>query len=163
MSTPVHEITEPTMTPVNRSRKNSDDEGILSAEPKPLHTIPGNKDRSRPPDYDHPENPQEFLAGVTSQSREQEHRLNDDLAMLQAERVVSSLNERLSEDPNNLSHSTSMGRTRSRPEPIDQFEANTNPIHEKTAGFAPPEHPTVRLFRASHFILQRYAYPTAEH
>ena len=79
------------------------------------HTTPVDRDDGGPPDYDHPEQ-QEYLAGKPSQSqsREQEHRLNDDLAMLQAERVVS---QRHSEDPNHLSHSTSVGRTRSRYDP----------------------------------------------
>ena len=92
MSSPVHELGEPAIV-----------------QP---HTTPVNRDNGGPPDYDHPEQ-QEHLAGKTSQSqsREQEHRLNDDLAMLQAERVVS---ERRSEDPHNLSHSASVGRTRSR-------------------------------------------------
>ena len=153
--------------PLNRSRSNSDEEGTLSNEMQQPYATPVDRNKGRPPDYDHPEHTQqEFLAGQTSQSqsREEEHRLNDDLAMLQAERVVSNLNERHSEDPNNLSHSTSMGRTRSRPEPIDQFDANTNPIHEKTAAFAPPEHPTTnaaRMFKKIHdssFLVRYFLY-----
>lgn len=167
MSTPIHEKSEPNLIPVDQSRNNSDEEGTLSNETQQPYTTPVNGNNGRPPDYDHPEyTQQEILAGQTSQtqSREEEHRLNDDLAMLQAERVVSNLNERHSDDPNNLSHSTSMGRTRSRPEPIDQFDANTNPIHEKTAGFAPPEHPTTnaaRMFKKIHdssFLVRYFLY-----
>ena len=172
MSTPIHEKSEPNLIPVDHSRGTSDEEGTLSNEMQQPHTTSVNVNNGRPPDYDHPEykqqeyTQQELLTGQTSQtqSREEEHRLNDDLAMLQAERVVSNLNERHSDDPNNLSHSTSMGRTRSRPEPIDQFDANTNPIHEKTAGFAPPEHPTTnaaRMFKKIHdssFLVRYFLY-----
>lgn len=164
MSTPIHEIPEPTMAPIAHSRRNSDEEGTLSDELERPHATPANKNNGRPPDHDPSvDMRQEYLAGKTSlsQSREEEHRLNDDLAMLQAERDV---NERHSEDPNNLSHSTSMGRTRSRPEPIDQFDANTNPIHEKTAGFAPPEHPSTNAARMlkkihdSSFLVRYFLY-----
>ena len=164
MSTPIHEISEPKMAPISHSRRNSDEEGTLSDELERPHATSVNRNNGRPPDHDPSvDTRQEYLAGKTSlsQSREEEHRLNDDLAMLQAERDV---NERHSEDPNNLSHSTSMGRTRSRPEPIDQFDANTNPIHEKTAVFAPPEHPSTNAARMlkkihdSSFLIRYFLY-----
>ncbi|KAL9126002.1 MAG: hypothetical protein Q9175_007990 [Cornicularia normoerica] len=42
----------------------------------------------------------------------------------------------------------SIHRSRSRPEPVDQFDVNTNPIHEKASTFKPPEHPDGNFARA---------------
>ena len=62
-----------------------------------------------------------------SQTREQEHRLDDDLAMLQVERIVST-------NQNATQQSTSLARSRThRSDPIDEFDVNTNPVHEKNA------------------------------
>ena len=136
MSTPVEEIYQPQFTapqyPVhNNSRSSdSDDEGTLSNE------------------YDRPKRSttndtqaQNFLGGnpSRSQSREQEQRLEDDLAMLEAERKVSRSQSQ--QAPSALNRSMSIHRSRSRPEPVDQFDVNTNPIHEKASTFRPPEHP----------------------
>ena len=145
MVTPTHEIPEPVLPPIPRTSNISDDEGTLSNE------------------FDRPDEKQQFLGGNTDQkqSREEEHRLNDDLAMLQAEQVVSNSH---SNDPNNLSISLTMGRTRSRPEPIDQFDVNTNPIHEKAANFTPPEHPSThaaQIFKRIHessFLIRYFFY-----
>ena len=150
MPTPADEITEPHLPPIRQTNSFSDDEGTLSNEfERPNRGSENEK--------------QEYLGGQTeqTQSREQEHRLNDDLAMLQAERVVSNAQ---SYDPNNLHNSTSMHRTRSRPEPIDQFDVNTNPIHEKTANFTPPEHPSTKaaqIFKKIHdssFLVRWFLY-----
>ena len=136
MSTPVEEIREPqivlpqNIAHINRRSSDSDDEGTLSNE------------------YDRPERSatndtqaQNFLGGKTSQSqsREEEQRLEDDLAMLQAERKVSRSQSQ--QPPSALTRSMSIHRSRSRPEPVDQFDVDTNPIHEKASTFKPPEHP----------------------
>lgn len=151
MSTPVEEIRQPPYPPAqypNHDRSNnSDDEGTLSNE------------------FDRSEGPktmeQNFLGGKAShfQSREEEQRLEDDLAMLQAERNVS----RSQSQPGagQLARSMSIHRSRSRPEPVDQFDVNTNPIHEKANTYSPPEHPTSgfgRAFKRVHDsnILVRY-------
>ena len=150
MSTPVHEIPQPTLPPIQPTTSFSDEEGTLSNE------------FERPIGGDNNEK-QEYLGGNRdqAQSREQEHRLNDDLAMLQAEQVASRAQ---SDDLNNLSNPMTMGRTRSRPEPVDQFDVNTNPIHEKAANFTPPEHPTTKvaqIFKKIHnssFLVRYFCY-----
>ena len=150
MVTPTHEISEPTLPQIPQTATLSDDDGTLSSQ------------FERPYEGDNSEK-QEYLGGNTdqTQSREEENRLNDDLAMLQAEQVVSHAH---SNDPNNLSNSMTMRRTRSRPEPIDQFDVNTNPIHEKAANFAPPENPTTRAARVlkrihdSSFLVRYFFY-----
>lgn len=76
-----------------------------------------------------------------SQTRERAHRLDDDLALLQAERMVTT-----SEAPDRMDQEVSMKRTRShRSEPVDEFDAATNPIHEQTAIYKPPSNPSSKL------------------
>ncbi|KAF2088305.1 hypothetical protein K490DRAFT_17091, partial [Saccharata proteae CBS 121410] len=76
-----------------------------------------------------------------SHSREQAHRLDDDLQMLQIEREVSR-----QEDEKEHSTTRSMHRSRSRrEEPIDEFDVATNPLHEQAAVYRPPEHPTTNF------------------
>lgn len=148
MSTPVEEIRQPHFAPLqytahkNSRTSDSDDEDTLSNE------------------YDHPERSttndtqaQNFFGGKTSQSvdRDEEQRLEDDLAMLQAERKVSR--SQSNQAPSALIRSMSIHRSRSRPEPVDQFDVNTNPIHEKASTFKPPEHldgTFARVFKKIH-------------
>ena len=77
--------------------------------------------------------------------RQQSQRLTDDLELLKAERVVSSAER--SQDA--LGRSRSMGRSRSRTnnEPVDDFDVDTTPIHEKTKVFQPPANPTTKFAR----------------
>ncbi|CAI6331565.1 unnamed protein product [Periconia digitata] len=76
-----------------------------------------------------------------SQTREQASRLHDDLAMLQVEREISQI-----EDMDRLSTTRSMRRQRSRrTEPVDDFDEATNPLHEKTAMYKPPENPNTKF------------------
>lgn len=77
-----------------------------------------------------------------SARREQATRLEDDLLLLQAERVVSrsTQNETEGGDRNSIS------RTRSRrSEAVDEFDEATNPLHEKAAVYTPPESPNTKL------------------
>ena len=156
MSTPIDELPQPQYAlPGYASNTsylpNSDDENTLSNE----------QEREREKN-DFGES-QSFLAGTTSQSqsREQENRLEDDLAMLQAERVISG---KQSHSDTGLSRSMSIHRSRSRPEPVDQFDVNTNPIHEKAANFRPPEHPSgnvAKTFKRIHdasFLVRYFCY-----
>ena len=84
----------------------------------------------------------------SSQTREEAHRLEDDLAMLQVERNVSIKEEKAGGDE------LKMRRSRSRrSEPIDEFDQATNPLHERTALYKPPEVPTnsfSKLVKAIH-------------
>ena len=77
-----------------------------------------------------------------SQTREQASRLDDDLAVLQIERGI------LDAESLDKGHSVtrSMQRVRSRrDEPIDDFDAATNPLHEQAARYKPPANPTTKF------------------
>ncbi|KAL8939730.1 MAG: hypothetical protein Q9216_003208 [Gyalolechia sp. 2 TL-2023] len=154
MSTPIQELRQPHYPVDNGTHSQSDDDqGTLSGEYDRL-------DSSRQNSADK----QNYLGGQPSQpqSREEESRLTDDLAMLQAERVVS--NAQSAQLAGRLTSSTSMRRSRSRAEPVDQFDVNTNPIHEKTATFRPPENPAGRVaqtFKKIHdssFLVRYFSY-----
>ena len=154
MSTPEHELPQPQHVPpfvVNNQRSStSDEEGTVTNE-HDRQNPQGSDDRTLSTDQ-----------ASHEQSREQEHRLHDDLAMLQAERVVS--NAQTSHLAPNVSNGMSVHRSRSRQEPVDQFDVNTNPIHEKTAGFSPPENPAGRaakIFKRIHessFLVRYFTY-----
>ena len=85
-----------------------------------------------------------------SQSREQAHRLDDDLALLHVEQQVSQKQD----SGNEPSHSRSMRRSRSRTdEPLDDFDEATNPLHEKATVYRPPENPNTsigKIFKKIH-------------
>ncbi len=97
-----------------------------------------------------------------SQTREQAHRLDDDLAMLQAEQQVSQMDqEREAAAQNNKN----IRRSRSRREDlVDEFEAATNPTHEKTAIYRPPENPSTKASKflkrvhESSFLIRYFTY-----
>lgn len=144
MSTPVQEISKP-QYPLHQGRSSdSDDEGALSNEYERTERNNTNDTQA-----------QNFLGEKTShtRSREQEQRIEDDLAMLQAERKVSVSQNHQS---GGLTRSMSISRSRSRPEPVDQFDVNTNPIHEKASTFRPPEHPESRFSRVFKRIHDSY-------
>ena len=105
-----------------------------------------------------------------SRIREQEHRLDDDLTLLQAERVVSNANSqnvRNEQSATNLARFATIQRSRSRrSEPLDDFDMATNPIHEKTALYNPPEHPSTNFAKVlkkvhnSSFLVRYFTYIT---
>ena len=148
MSTPVNEIPQPHYAARDGNSSISDDEGTLSGE----------YDRNNASD------PQKYYEGINlkTQSQEEEQRMQDDLAFVKAERMVS--NAQGSNNEANLSTSMSVDRSRSRHEPIDQFDVNTNPLHEKAATFQPPDHPigkTARMFKKVHessFLVRYFTY-----
>ena len=148
MSTPINEIPQPQYPAKDGNSSLSDDEGTLSGE----------YDRSNVDDT------QKHFETISSktQSREDEQRMHDDLAIVKAERIVS--NAQSSSNDANLSNSISMDRSRSRVEPVDQFDVNTNPVHEKIATFKPPDHPmgnTARVLKKIHessFLVRYFTY-----
>ncbi|KAL8943963.1 MAG: hypothetical protein Q9211_000781 [Gyalolechia sp. 1 TL-2023] len=154
MPTPIQELRQPHYPVDNGTQSQSDDDES---------TLSGEYDRLNPSRQNSAEK-QSYLGGQPSQpqSREEENRLTDDLAMLQAERVVS--NAQSAQLAGKLTNSTSMHRSRSRIEPVDQFDINTNPIHEKTATFRPPENPAGRVaqtFKKIHdssFLVRYFSY-----
>lgn len=96
-----------------------------------------------------------------SSRREEATRLEDDLLLLQAERVVSRSTQNDAAEGERLS----MSRTRSRrAEVIDEFDDATSPLHEKTAVYKPPESPNTKLsafvkrLHQSSFIVRYFTY-----
>ena len=78
-------------------------------------------------------------------SREHEQRVEDELTLLQAERVVSKQNTQAGR---NLNSKMSMSRSRTKTsgsEHVDEFDEATNPVHEKVSVYKPPQHPTTNL------------------
>ncbi|KAI4177969.1 MAG: hypothetical protein LQ343_000053 [Gyalolechia ehrenbergii] len=154
MSTPIQELRQPHYPADNGTHSQSDDDE---------NTLSGEYDRLNPSRQNSAEK-QNYLGGQPSQSqsREEENRLTDDLAMLQAERVASNVQS--AHLAGRLTNSTSVHRSRSRVEPVDQFDVNTNPIHEKTATFRPPENPAGRVaqtFKKIHdssFLVRYFSY-----
>ncbi len=86
-----------------------------------------------------------------SQTREEAHRLDDELMVQRAERLTS-MESRESDAGRN---STTLRRSRSRnTEPLDEFDTATNPIHERTAVYKPPENPSTKVARLFKYIHQ---------
>lgn len=85
-----------------------------------------------------------------SRDREEASRLNDDLAMMRAERSVTDPDKKSADDQRG---SAEIRRSRSRgPDPVDEFDAATNPLHERTALYKPPEHPTTNIAKFFKYI-----------
>lgn len=107
--------------------------------------------------------PRMSSVGSPSQTREQASRLNDDLTVLQIERGLDA-SEALQRG---ASLNRSMTRQRSRrEEPIDDFDAATNPLHEQAAKYTPPENPSTsfsKLFKKVHqssWVIRYFTYIT---
>jgi hypothetical protein len=162
MSTPVHEIPQPQYNThhLQGTNRSSDEENTFVGDASPeeahhnrLHLHISN------------ESQQHFYSRPSpSQTREQEHRLDDDLAMLQAERVVSANAQREGEE-GKLGRSMSLARSRSRrTDPVDDFDVSTNPVHEKNSVYRPPEDPTTRVAKifkkihSSSFLVRYFTY-----
>lgn len=176
MSTPIYEKEQysfPAFEP-NQSasgpndRRSSDEDGTLQGEP-PDDAVDNTHLRvttSYATGYEHLDRPHRDTSPMSpSAQREQSRRLEDDLEMLRAERVVSNA-EKSNEE--SLGRSRSMGRSRSRTnaEPIDDFDVGTTPIHEKTKIYQPPANPTTKIakfFKKIHnssFLVRYFCYIT---
>ncbi|KAF1975801.1 hypothetical protein BU23DRAFT_529721 [Bimuria novae-zelandiae CBS 107.79] len=97
-----------------------------------------------------------------SQNREQASRLDDDLTLLQIERQISN-----AEGLDKGQSTRSVRKTRSRrEEPEDEFDTATNPLHERTAIYKPPENPATgfsRFFKKVHnssWLVRYFTYIT---
>ncbi|KAJ5818902.1 hypothetical protein N7474_004493 [Penicillium riverlandense] len=102
-----------------------------------------------------------------SARRERATRLEDDLMLLQAERVVSRSTQGGEDGLEGGGGPGSINRSRSRrSEPVDEFDEATNPLHEKAAIYKPPESPntTIAVFikkvHESSFIVRYFTYIT---
>lgn len=172
MGTPINERGEPQYTQQLKQpdQRSSDEDGTVVGDDS-AHLNPDPAPHTRPRAHSHlTVNVDDDMHGgdyrsmaSPSQTREQNKRLEDDLAMLEMERQVSN--------ENNLERETSNGRslrrTRSRREdPIDEFDTATNPLHERAAVYKPPEHPSTNLakfFKKVHnssFIVRWFTYIT---
>ena len=94
-----------------------------------------------------------------SKTREEANRLDDELAMQRAEKMATIESEREGRS------STTLQRSRSRkPEPIDDFDAATNPLHERATVYKPPEHPSTKVAKffkyihESSFVIRYFTY-----
>lgn len=168
-SFPAFQPTQPSQSTTHRpetqgthERRSSDGDGTLQGEQE-----------SDEIDHNHLRVTTSYLKGddpgqsrsplSPSGQREQSRRLADDLEMLHAERVVSSAAESNQED---INRSKSLARSRSRTagEPVDDFDIDTTPIHEKTKVYQPPENPSTkfaRVFKKIHnssFLIRYFFY-----
>lgn len=168
MSTPIREKEQysfPAFEPDNVSRRQ--DENLSSEEDG---TLNDEHDRNRlrvqtsystGQDYLHA--PHRGTSPMSpSQQREQSQRLDDDLQMLKAERVVSTAADSLDRNKSTLSRS----KSRVNKEPEDDFDIGTTPVHEKTKIYQPPAHPATKLARVfkklhqSSFLVRWFFYIT---
>ena len=151
MTTPIKELPEPKMA--NHTTRSSEEEGTAVGDETANGESLTYKVTSTSADY--------FEQGraAASKTREQSHRLGDDLALLQAERIASQDAEKRSEETAHNMH-----RSRTRAEPVDEFDAATNPIHERTQIYKPPEKPSnkfAQFFKWIHqssFIVRWFTY-----
>lgn len=149
MSTPIHEIDEPRYsTATTRFPDIDEDEDEYHGRDNlRLDTLNVTSSNAR-------------TEPSPSAAREQALRLDDDLAVLQAERVVS--NSQRSEEPN--SEGTSLRQLRSRTEQVDEFDIATNPLHETAAIYNAPEDPhtsiakILKRIHSSSFLVRYFFY-----
>ncbi|KAF8467744.1 Mechanosensitive ion channel-domain-containing protein [Kalaharituber pfeilii] len=80
-----------------------------------------------------------------SQNRHEKHRLNDDLELMNAERVASKVS-RSSSRAVDISRSRSKGHRSRSPEhePMDEFDM-ANPVHQTSPAWVPPKTPKTKV------------------
>ncbi|PLB37087.1 Mechanosensitive ion channel family [Aspergillus candidus] len=104
-----------------------------------------------------------------SARREHAMRLEDDLAVLEAERVVSRSTQDHQEEKAPASagaaENESISRSRSRrSQTVDEFDEATNPLHEKAAVYNPPDNPNtnfakfIKKLHGSSFVIRYLTY-----
>ena len=159
MSTPVDEI--PKLNFDSNNARSSDEENVYGGEGPSEHDqatlhLHTSNDTAQDDSIHRPS---------PSQTRAQEYQLDDEMALLHAERVVSRAREQ--EAAANLNPMTTASRSKSRrTNDPDEFDINTNPIHEKNALYRPPEHPTTKIaavFKRIHessFLVRYFTYIT---
>ncbi|KAK7729612.1 hypothetical protein SLS57_002100 [Botryosphaeria dothidea] len=150
MTTPIDEKTEPRYYhPQVENERSSDEEHTVIGDDSTRNNSDQNHNHAgpHPLDTNHlavgPDpnllRPESAITSPTA-SREQASRLDDDLQVLQIERQISAQEEAKSIDER------SMHRSRSRhQEPVDEFDAATNPLHAQASMYKPPENPTTNF------------------
>ncbi|KAF2172588.1 hypothetical protein M409DRAFT_17819 [Zasmidium cellare ATCC 36951] len=112
--------------------------------------------------------PGDPLRSITSasQTREQAHRLDDDLELLKVERQISRIEEEeaaLGKTDTNESQ-TYRSKSRKRDDHVDEFDVATNPVHEKTQVYKPVENPAtgfakfLKKIHQSNFLVRWLTY-----
>lgn len=146
--------------PPIRQEKSSEDEGTVVDDGSFRNDSPGRQhmgshltvDPTHAIDMDNMHN-----LSSPSRTRAEETQLTDELQLLHIEQQVSDEN-------NDLRTSKSLRRSRSRrAEPIDDFDAATNPLHESTQVYKPPEKPNTslgKIFKKIHesSVIVRWAF-----
>ncbi|KAL3467322.1 Mechanosensitive ion channel-domain-containing protein [Aspergillus heterothallicus] len=140
MSTPVKEIPA-RKYPEGEERGRSTDSSRTSDEDTYVHDGPSNQNGDHLRVNTTYDNGGMRPSRSPSAAREQAKRLEDDLAVLEAERVASRSTHDGDKDARSDAHSLTRSRSR-RPEDIDEFDEATNPLHEKAAVYNPPENPS---------------------
>lgn len=152
MTTPVGEIPEPQYTA----------HGNTAAESSFVNNTNNEKNKNYlTVETEHDEGMRLEPQPSPSQTREKANRLDDDLALLEAEQAVKDTEE----ENDKQRDAASIGRTRSkRSEPVDEFDAATNPLHEQAASYKPPEDPSTSLAKFakqihnSSFLVRYFTY-----
>lgn len=162
---------EPNPQHHNAERQSSDEEQTVfgseavrkddgSIQPQELHDrLKFEKHRHLGDDlerFDSRASRNEFSA---SRVREETTKFDDEIALERAEKIVS---QQMRDDGGSEAN---LHRSRSRkPEPVDDFDAATNPIHEGTKVYKPPENPTTKVaaffkyVHGSSFIVRWFIY-----
>lgn len=151
MGTPTHEI--PRLEFEQPPHRSSDDDSTAVDQDRNEGSVDSRLLRDRLRVETHRDTSARFEdAGPSpSKTREEARRLDDELEVQRAERLTS-IESRQSEGGRN---STTLQRSRSRaPEPLDEFDTATNPIHERTAIYKPPENPSTKVAKFFKYIHQ---------
>ncbi|KAK2748771.1 hypothetical protein FQN57_000352 [Myotisia sp. PD_48] len=96
-----------------------------------------------------------------SKDREKASRLEDEMTMMHAEQMVTNSEVATEKESTNLKPTRS-----ARSEPVDDFDTATNPVHEKTSIYKPPQTPSNKLalfFKKVHnssFLIRYFTYIT---
>jgi hypothetical protein len=156
MTTPIHELPQPRFPTHHNDTTRSSEEDTFVSEGSFDHDanrLLVNTSHESGKGLVEPRSP--------SQNREEATKLQDDLAMLQVERVVSNSDK--PRDDEKVGERMTRSRSR-RSEPVDEFDAATNPLHEKANLYKPPENPTTsvakffKYIHSSSFIIRYFTY-----
>jgi hypothetical protein len=150
-SFPAFEPNHP-VTANSHGRRSSDEDGTLTGSGDHADDHIDHDDHNHlrvTTSYTHgPDHLHRPIRGISPRSpsavREESQRLEDELEMLRAERIISNT----SHAESSMNRSRSMARSRSRGgggEPVDDFDINTAPIHETTKIYQPVAHPTTKF------------------
>lgn len=154
MSTPVHEIPEPSFPhhgpPGSYQRRPSipahmvegSSGGHTYTDELPRHQL---HDQLGPPTGTTTSDDGQPHYISNSRIREENHRLEDDLELLRAERIVTNASGNGGPERSKSRRDRSRSRV-TEIEPVDDFDISTNPVHDNGKGvWRPPEKPANKL------------------